>query len=343
MSVVPDMLTVMGLPASPYTRKMLSVLRYRRIPHVLITRGQAKERELPVPKVPLLPTLYRKGATGLEVLTDTSPIIRSLEKVISGRSVIPADPALALIDMLLEDYGDEWMTKAMFHYRWNYAPDIKRSQDVLPLWSLPLPTSEQDATETGQRFGSRQIERLRVVGSNPVTGPIIEASYRRFIDIAARHLSAHPFLLGARPGSGDFGIYGQLTQLAMFDPTPMELTMQVAPRVHAWTSLMDDLSGIEPSDAGWFGLDALPGTVSELLSEIGRTYAPVMLANAKAVMAGDEAFELDLDGARWQQRSFPYQAKCVRWLREAYSAMTDEDRTRFDAVIAATGCEALFA
>ena len=35
------------------------------------------------------------------------------------RSVIPTDSALAFINYLLEDFGDEWCTKYMFHYRWH--------------------------------------------------------------------------------------------------------------------------------------------------------------------------------------------------------------------------------
>lgn len=342
MQLAKDRLTVVGVPASPYTRKMLAALRYRRIPHVLITRGEAKLRNLPGPKVPLLPTLYREGKGGIEVLTDTSPLIRRFETEFEGRSLIPHDPAMALIDMLLEDYGDEWLTKAMFHYRWTYQPDIQRSQDVLPLWSLPLLTSDADAKEAGERFGSRQIERLRVVGSNAATGPVIEASYERFVEIAARHLSDHAFFLGARPSSCDFGIYGQLTQLAMFDPTPMELTLQRAPRVHAWAALADDLSGLEPGEADWFSSDTLPDTLRNLMVEVGRTYVPVMIANARAASAGEETFSLDLDGTGWEQRTFPYQAKCVRWLREAHAVLGDADRERFDTAIAGTGCEALF-
>ena len=91
MHTIPDMLTVMGLPASPYTRKMLAVLRYRRIAHVLISRGQARQRDLPSPKVPLLPTLYREGDNGLEVLTDTSPIIRMLEQEVPGNRHLHID------------------------------------------------------------------------------------------------------------------------------------------------------------------------------------------------------------------------------------------------------------
>ena len=37
----------------------------------------------------------------------------------------------------------------------------------------------------------------------------------------------------------------QLTQLAQFDPTPAALTAKEFPRVHAWVSKVEDLSGVE--------------------------------------------------------------------------------------------------
>jgi hypothetical protein len=54
-----------------------------------------------------------------------------------GPSVIPHDPALALIDALIEDYADEWLTKAMFHYRWSYPADIAKAGRAPPTVSRP--------------------------------------------------------------------------------------------------------------------------------------------------------------------------------------------------------------
>ena len=42
-------------------------------------------------------------------------------------------------------------------------------------------------------IGSRQIERLWVVGSNDTTAPIIENSYKRFLKIMETHFSNLPF------------------------------------------------------------------------------------------------------------------------------------------------------
>jgi glutathione S-transferase len=118
-------------------------------------------------------------------------------------------------------------------------------------------------------FSERQIGRLHVVGSNDTTAPVIEDSYRRFLGCLNEHLKHYPFLLGRRPGSGDFACYGQLTQLVQFDPTPSAFAARQYPRVHAWVSKMEDLSGLEPGTDDFVDADALPDTLKALLGEKG--------------------------------------------------------------------------
>jgi glutathione S-transferase len=335
-------LTLSGVPGSPYTRKMLALLRYRRIPYRLLLRSH-DPGDLPKPRVPMLPTFYLPNAHGeVEAVTDSTPLIRRFESEFEGREAIPADPALALIDALIEDYGDEWLTKAMFHYRWAYDDDIHRASRILPTWSRG-PFTDAAHRQAGADISTRQIPRLSYVGSSHITGPVIEESYGRFLDIFEDHLRTHHFWLGRRPGSGDFAVYGQLTQLALFDPTPMALTLEHAPRVFGWVGAVDDLSGLDPAAADWFAPDALPGTTRALLAEIGRVYAPLLLANAAAVAAGAGEVETQIDGRPWRQRTFPYQSKCLAWLRRDYEALTQGSRERFDSAIAGSGCEPLFA
>ena len=340
---VAEPIALSGAPGSPYTRKMVAYLRYRRIPYRLLPSEGPALAGLPAPKVRLLPTFYLPGPSGeLEAVTDSTPIIRRLEVERAGRAAVPADPALAFLDALIEDYADEWLTKAMFHYRWAYEADIRRAGRQLPLWRN-LCQSDEDLARTSAFISDRQINRLHVVGSNPVTGPVIEASYRRFLELFEAHLTTRPYLLGDRPAACDFAVYGQLTQLAHFDPTPMTLTAEIAPRVFAWTDLMEDRTGLEPRDEDWMDPAAVPPPLAALLGEIGRVYPPVMLANARALAAGAESVEATVDGLAWTQPPFPYQAKCLRWLREARVALAPEDRRRVDDALAGTGCEALFA
>lgn len=338
-------LTLMGVAGSPYTRKMLAVLRYRQIPYRLLIASNVAGGQLsglPAAKPSLLPTFFLPATDGsLEAVTDSTPLIRRFERSHSGPSVIPADPALALIDALIEDYADEWLTKAMFHYRWHYQADIDKASAILPTWSRP-PLSDQEHAQYAQLIAERQIPRLRYVGSNENTGPVIEASYERFLDAFEDHLRTWRYLLGARPGASDFGVFGQLTQLAHFDPTCMAVTLKRAPRVYGWVGNVEDLSGLSPLDDDWFDTARLPATLKTILREIGRVYPDFMLANARAVASGATQVETHIDGKPWVQQPFPYQAKCLQWLRRDHAALDPASRQRFDAAIADTGCEALF-
>ena len=340
-----NVIQLIGAVGSPYTRKMLSLLRYRRIPHK-ITWGQP-EVVLPtlgieLPKPVLLPTFILPDTNGdLAAATDSTPLIRRLEAMSSDRSVLPVDPALAFIDYLLEDFADEWVTKYMFHYRWHLQADAENAATVLPLnFRVNMPPEQHDQMKN--MIPERQIGRLYVVGSNDTTAPIIDASYRRYLEAMEAHLQTQPYMLGKRPGAADFAMFGQLTQLVGFDPTPRAIAHQLSPRTVAWTSLMEDLSGLEPGADDWNGADQMPATLRGILTEVGRMYVPALLANSRALQAGEKSWEAEIDGSPWTQPTFPYQAKCLKWINEQYQALDTEDRARVDRIVAGTGCELLF-
>lgn len=336
-------LRFIGSTPSPYTQKMLALLRYRRIEAAVIWAPPEQVCEqlgVTPPKPVLLPTFLFDGDEGLQAVTDTTPIIRKIEADYQGRSVLPSDPALAFIDYLIEDFADEWVTKFMFHYRWHHADDADNASTLLPLaHDVSLDTARLEASKA--HIGERQIARLYVVGSNDVTAPVIDASYERFLAAMQAHLASQPFMLGLRPGAGDFGLFGQLTQLVGFDPTPRAVTHKLSPRSVAWVDRMRDMSGLEPMAEDWVALEDQPDTLKLLLNEIGRVYAPAQLANAAAIMSGAAQWEAEIDGARWVQPSFSYQAKCLKWTRAEYAALSDKDRARIDAYLAGTGIDAM--
>ncbi len=330
-----------GMPGSPYTRKMLAYLRYRHIRYELLLGDQADSLGLPKPKVELLPTFYLPNARSeMEAVVDSTPLIRRFEAQFKERATIPPHPVLAFLNYLIEDYADEWLTKAMFHYRWYYDADIKMAGAILPRWR-GLQAPDAQLAKMSQFICERQISRLYVVGSNDVTAPVIEASYKRFLAIMDALILRQRFVLGARPASADFGIYAQLTQLAKFDPTPASICLQLAPRVYAWTDVMDDLSGLQPNESDWLPPESILESLGELLAEIGRVYAPALIANAKALQAGQQQMTTTIDGKRWEQPTFAYQAKCLQWINEAYQKLGSDAQVQVDALLAGTGCESL--
>ena len=123
----------------------------------------------------------------------------------------------------------------------------------------------------------------------------------------------------------------------------MALTLAQAPRVYAWVDIVDDLSGLETDAAPWLARDAIGPQLGALLCEVGRVYAPFMRANADALRRGAAEVKLTIDAAPWVQQPFPYQGKCLMWLRAQYAALSTVDRGAVDEILVGTGNEVLFA
>lgn len=339
----PGDLAIVGTGSSPYTRKLRAAMRYRRIPFRFVVFGSKEAAALPDRPLPLVPYLVIPGEEGqaASAMSDTTPILSHLDEKLPERRLRPVDPALRLIDLLLEDYGDEWLSKCMFHYRWAYGADTRKASSYVP-FGRNVQISRQQGEQAAKLFAERQISRIGVVGSNEVTAPIIEASWRRYLEIFEAHIQNQPYLLGHRPGAGDFACYGQMTMLVITDPTPAEIALDISPRSYAWTEKLEDVSGEDVSETDWLDLAAAPSTLRDLLCELGRVYVPFMLGNADAIERGAGQVDCVVDGQRWVQQPFAYQAKCLGWLRDAYAALGIVDRQRVDQCLSGTGCEALF-
>lgn len=334
---------LVGGTGSPYTQKMLALLRYRRLPYAVnwgVPATVCEAMGVAKPKPIFEPTFFFNDGGNTQAVCDSTPIIRRLEESYSDRSVLPCDPGLAFIDYLIEDFADEWCSKYMFHYRWHEAVDADNAGTLLPL-SMDVSILQSAHKEFKHWVKERQTSRLHVVGSNTTTAPIIDASYRRFLTAMENHLANQKYMLGNRPAAGDFGLFGQLSQLVGFDPTPRAIAHKVSPRTVAWVDLMRDQSGLEPTEQDWVSLKDQPESLRGLLDEIGRVYVPAQLANARAVAAGEKKWHAEIDGAPWVQQTFPYQAKCLRWVNDYYRALSDADRVSVDSLLEGTGVEAM--
>ena len=339
----PNPIPIAGAPGSPYTRKMIALMRYRRIPYAISwgdPRELTKKLGIDEPKPILLPVMILDVDGQLKAVTDSTPIIHHLEEEFNDRGVIPSDPKLAFLNYVLEDFGDEWVTKYMFHYRWHYKNDIEKAGTILPLWHH-LGMDKETHKSVKDFISDKQISRLWVVGSNEITAPIIEASYERFLEQLEQCLIQRQFLFGNRPSSADYSIYGQLTQLIGFDPTPSAIAIESFPRTFAWVDLMEDFSGLEPDEDDWISFADAEIFLHDIFQEIGKVYLPAMLTNAEAVKNNEENWTTQIDGAKWEQKSFPYQAKCLKWINEEFENLNQDDQKQIMIFLNKTGCKEL--
>ena len=336
-------LKLIGAPQSPYSRKMMAALRYRRIPFQWIRIGSPEAQGCPKQKIPgMIPVLwFSHSDTSKDTASlDSTFQLQHLESVFPERSLYPEDPVVNFFNLFLEDFGDEWLTKCMFHFRWHYKEDADKASTIFPL-EMKWNQADEDVKLFKEQFSSRQIERLVVVGSNPDTKDIIENSFIDTLKAMDVILSQQAFLLGDRAGVADFGMMGQLVCLTHFDPTPAKICLEVAPRVQAWVEAIEDLSGEAIEERPWTSRENIGKTLAPLLTVVGQYYVPFLLANAEALKSGAEKVNCEMNGARWVQKPFPYQGKCLIWLREHFRQLVNEDQKFVTEILKASGCSAL--
>lgn len=313
-----------GALGSPYSLKLRAVLRYRRLTHQWID-GKAAREALAQVRAPVIPVLqYPDG----HYANNSTPLIYDLEARHADRSVVPSDPAQAFLAHLIEDFADEWLTKAMFGYRWLDEVDQVQMSRWLAFDNLKgggLSTSQAFA----EQFRARQVGRMALVGCTRENFPLIEASTRAVLAALEAHVVERFCLFGSRPSLAEFGIFGQLSQLGT-DPTPQAMMRADFPYAYRWLAHVEDMSGTEGE---WEpGVSAV---VTELLRIAGEVYVPFLRANAAAAETGAPTFRMEAMGLPYEQGTFSYQVKCLRDLQARYAALGGEARANADAVLGA--------
>ena len=338
-------LTVIGAPGSPYSRKLRAVLRYRRIPHVWVHRMSPESRALPQPRVQLLPTVVTATGPGgaLEARTDSTPLIRAFERERAGRAAIPPDPVVAFLDAILEDYGDEWLTKAMFHYRWVYAGRHREGGGAAAALG-------PDRRAGGR--GARDGRDDREAPDRPALGRGLQRDHRAGdrgqLPAAARAARCAPRALALRHGRAA----GRERLRAVRSAHPARALRSHARRARARGRAASGRVGRRRrgsvrARAHRCGLvvarrdpaDASPRCSPRPAASTRRSCS----RTPPRSQSGAERVECEIDGRPWVQQPFPYQGKCLAWLREAHAALAPADRRAADAALAGTGLERLFA
>jgi glutathione S-transferase len=327
---------LVGAPMSPYSRKMRAYLRYKGYPFVWLVpslRDMNKIPDLPPPKVPIIPILYLPQENYEIANVDSTFMMKKLEAMGGGDgspTIIPQSPSISFLSDFVEDFADEWLTKAMMHYRWTCPDDITKASTLIA-YGPDATQSQAETTMLAKHFAKRQISRLdSVIGLKPDQSPLVERSFLNVVRLFDKIIEQTPFLFGNRPTSGDFGIFGQFSQLVLFDPTPSKLVLSQYPRLSCWTQNFEDLSLLGSSSSPephWpIHLKDLTQPQLELLRYIALIYLPFLKANAKALLSSQSTFTCRIDGTEWTQNVFPYQGKCLKVLLENYQKLSPEDQ-----------------
>ncbi len=321
---------IIGRPESGYSVKVRSAMRYKGVPHEWLDRGARTDKLYQAhAKVQLIPLVFRPDGSALQ---DSTPILEELEERHSEPSLHPTDPGLRFLSELLEEYGDEWANKLMFHHRWGYRADQKRRSGTLARGMLEGHPLRLFAPLISPFIVRRMVPRMAFAGANENNAPILIESFANLVSMLEAHLAQRPYLFGRRPAFGDFGLWGQLHQ-AWIDPTCGAHLNERGPAVVAWIERMDD-----PKAEGDFErFESLEPTLRPLFArEVGPRFLAWDAANAESWNAGRSQTELTMEGQRYYQKTFKYPAGTLSILRQKLAAAAESSVLR--SFLDETGC-----
>ena len=324
-----DVYRIFGVELSPFSVKTRSYFRYKQIPHQWIVRNAATMSEYQkYAKIPIIPLVVTPEGQGLQ---DSTPIMDAMEALHPEHSTHPEDSISRFVSLLLEEFGDEWGNKWMFHLRWAREEDCLSAGGRIAATMAP-PGDEKVRLAIREQIIERMTGRVFFVGSNEVTAPQIEKSFVDAIALLDTHLADRPYLFGSRPAHGDFGLWGQIYN-AWTDPTGAAWIEAAAPNLLDWIHRMlwPDAQG---DFENWSSLE--PTLAPFLKSQVGDLFCPWTVANATAMAAGDEEFSVDLAGTTFTQQPQKYHAKSLVAIRERYAEVGENEA--LDSVLESVGC-----
>jgi hypothetical protein len=278
---------IFGAEVSPYSVKVRSYFRYKQIPHEWIVRGPSSTAEYQkYAKLPIIPLVVSPEG---EAMQDSTPIIETLEQRFPEPSIHPDDPVASFVSALLEEFGDEWGNKWMFHYRWAREADqiSRRSGSARRCRGVGRCAAtgggRGSASGWSGACGSSAATRRPPADRGWVQGRVAPdrgAPRRR------------PYLFGARPRSATSGCGARSTTRG---PIPRRARSCATAR-RASSRGVERM--LDPKAEGPFEPWAkLAPTLAPLLVEqVGRRFLPWSHANAKAIADGAEEFSVELAG-----------------------------------------------
>ena len=325
--------TLYGFTMSPFSMKMRSYMRYRRIPFIWVSGERANNVAQSKVETYMVPVLETPDGV---FNNDSTHMMNELEYKYQERSTTPDHEADAFLAYLIEDFMDEWLLWPFFVHRWRTDEDRLHNSKWIIYEQFQGNTHHPAFEQMVQFWAQRQVKGMELLAGN---SEITDDSLDKFLGVTEDIFSNGLFLFGSRPSRADFAIYGILSQL-IIDPTPAALLRENFNTTYRWVTLMEDLSGIEgewttlSTDADKLNASKIPN----ILKLSGTYHLPMLQANEKALADGEKYFTVDMDGKAYTRRAHNRHDGCLEALRQHYQKLSDGSKELLDDLLKESGC-----
>lgn len=318
---------VWGVSVSYFTGKLEAYLRYK---------GIAYDMEHPFAKQRYIRA--RAGAVQVPIverpdgrwMSDSTPIIQQLETEYPDRPVMPQDPVVRFIALLIEDYGDEWLWRSAMHYRWSYEHDRELLSRIL----ADEVTTHLRLPRVIRRWMVKRRQHTLFVKRDGVTKETwdhVESGFFNAMRGMLPMLKNRPYLLGDTPSIADIGMMGPMLRHFGQDPTPAALMRNDWPAIAEWVARVWNAHGT----AGEASLvDVIPEDAAVLLREIAETHLVQLKENALAYGRGEKQFEMTVQGCAYKNMPVSrYRVYCLERLREEFAGLSGYEQEKAKSLL----------
>jgi glutathione S-transferase len=303
-----------GSSISYFTGKLENYFRVRGIEYELVSMRfpddkKRLEKEVGVMQMPALQLADGRW------MTDSSKIIQWFEDQFPEHGLLPRDPVLGFLSLLIEDYADEWLWRPAMHYRWHYTKGAELQSRHLAdevLKGVPLPGPLKRAY---MRHRQRQgYTRGDGVTAENIAG--VEAVFLNLLATLENVFQRRPYLLGDRPSIADIGLSGPFFRHFALDVVPLQIIRHQAPAVLEWVAR---LWNCDLQRCSLHYLESVPEDLGPLLDDIGNAYLPYLNANIAAVRQKQRRFDATINDVAYRgARASQYRVWCLLQLREVF-------------------------
>lgn len=324
--------TVYKADMSYFSGKLEAYIRYKQIPHNAIEADWDTLTDIAkitgTRKVPAVKTIDEKW------LFDTTPMIQWFEEKYPESSVLPTDPALTFIALLIEDYADEWLWRPAMWWRW-----VPRASRWAVGWHIGSSVvSKVLARPAGWFFGRRQLkEWLWDDGVTSENSDSVRDMFYRELEFLEPLFEQQPYLLGSHPSAADFGYFGPMFRHFGNDPDSAEVMRQQAPNTYEWLAR---LWNVTPSKLNRQQQWTWPvgDHWGPLLDRIANDYLPYLHQNALAHKDSRKRFNYSGSTFTFNNtKTTDYRVWCREELQARYGALSSNDRERVEELFSPYG------
>lgn len=337
--MLPGEYLIYGCDPSYFTRMVEAAARYMRIPHEALPKSpDVRERLEARAGTHLIPVMETPEGW---VIHDSTYIIQLFDMRFPDRAVIPHTPAQRVLCRVIDDWIDEWFTRAALHFRWvtdegarEGAMAIARDLGGAPRDREPSADEQAMVQAVADFILPWGRKAMGVMAAGPDHQEKLRAEFAAFLKLLEAHYAVMPGLFGERLSMADLKILGAMKAHFISDSVARAFVEEHAPGLIGWTE-----STWERVDEGeaWLAGDAIPETLEPLFPLLLDGFGVFLPENRRAVETGEKWTEFKLAGQSLRILTRPDAEKARQAIMAEIASMTPGDAKAARAALASRG------